>query len=304
MIALGIDAGASSSRWLLLDDDREVARGRGAPITGHVFTDAARAKTLEHVVDLCRAVVAHRTPERVVAGITGLDRGGEAAGALAAAFAEGLGIGEECVIVMNDMDVAYRAVFVPGAGVLVYGGTGSIAYYVSADDAPDGEPSSLRVGGHGYLIDDAGGGFWIGRQALQWVVRERDRLGEAPSATLAKALYTHAGSDDWGALREHVYGGGRQAVAAFAAVVGEAAQRGDPKAEAILMDAGTELARLALVAFERLGRRLPVRLAGGVVNLGEPLVAAFREALPVGLDVAAVTIEPVEAAARLALDHA
>lgn len=298
MIALGIDGGASSSRWLLRDEHEEIARGRGAPITGHLFTPGDQERTLGRLADLCAQAKAHATPGAVVAGITGLDRNSGSARAIADALSTNLAIPADRIRVMHDMDVAYHAIFAPGEGVLVYGGTGSIAFHMPAEPGAPG----VRVGGHGYLIDDAGGGFWIGSRALQSVMRERDRLGARPATPLADAVYAHVGNDDWDAVREHVYGGGRTAVAALSVAVGTAAARGDEAALGILRQAGAELARLAAIMFERLGSIHPVALSGGVVRLGEPLLTGFREALPPGARFIPVVMEPVEAAARLALD--
>src|SRR5690625_3966954 len=77
--------------------------------------------------------------------------------------------------------------------------------------------------------------------------------------------------------------------------------RGDETALTISRQAGTELARLANVALQRLGVILPVGLAGGVLNLGEPLLEAFRAALPVGCEIRISDTDPAAAAAQLAV---
>ena len=77
----------------------------------------------------------------------------------------------------------------------------------------------------------------------------------------------------------------------------------DPAALALLHEAGTELARLALALGQRLGP-LPVALAGRVFALHSGIEAALRGALP-GVDIHTTGGEPLEgsahdAAARLA----
>jgi N-acetylglucosamine kinase-like BadF-type ATPase len=76
---------------------------------------------------------------------------------------------------------------------------------------------------------------------------------------------------------------------------------GDEVALEILAGAGRELARLAIAMFERLGSVERVALAGGVVHLGDPLYEPFRAALPEEANPTRHVLEPVEAAARLAL---
>src|SRR5690606_17821264 len=181
-----------------------------------------------------------------VMGAAGLETGSRAALHFTQLISSDLGLSESAVLVCNDMEIAYRTVFEPGAGVLVYGGTGSIAYHL-----PRSGPA-LRVGGHGYLIDDAGGGYWIGRQALSRTLRWHDELGMAASKPLAREVYALLGSREWPEIREEIYGEGRSRVAALAPAVARAAARGDEAAAEILAAAGVELARLANVALRRL----------------------------------------------------
>jgi N-acetylglucosamine kinase-like BadF-type ATPase len=63
MSALGIDAGASSTRWMLVDRGGVVvATGQAAPISGHIFTPAARDAVLRALDALSAGVAAHGAP--------------------------------------------------------------------------------------------------------------------------------------------------------------------------------------------------------------------------------------------------
>ena len=294
MIALGIDGGASSTRWLLTRaDGGEIAGGSAGPISGHIFEPAARAAVFATLDAVAQAVRAHAVPDRVVAGVTGLSTGDEIAGQLAAALAERLVVGAKCVRVLDDMHIAYRGAFAPGQGILVYAGTGSIAYHLTRDGRVE------RAGGHGYMIDDAGGGFWIGARALRHVLRSREDPGSPPPGPLAQLVYRIAGGPDWPTIRSYVYGGGRAAVAALAPAVGEAVARDDLDAVEIVDAAGSELAWLAEVMTRRVGR-LPVALSGGATSACPTLYAAFARALPAGIVGRHLTSAPVDTAARLA----
>ena len=299
---LGIDAGGSSTGWQLVAEDGTVlASGRTGGITGHLYRHDSTElsgegeQTIGRLKELLAEAGAAGKPSGVVLGAAGLDGTGPAAAQLRSLISSELGLREEAVLVDNDMEIAYRGVFEPAEGVLVYAGTGSIAWHV-----PRSGPA-IRVGGHGYLIDDAGGGFWIGRQALQHTLRWHDSLGAPSNRPLAREVYRQLGSSDWPDIRRHVYGEGRSAVAALARAVARAAARGDETALTISRQAGTELARLANVALQRLGVILPVGLAGGVLNLGEPLLEAFRAALPVGCEIRISDTDPAAAAAQLAV---
>ena len=298
MIGLGIDAGGSGTRWLLLDEaENVVAQGKTEPITGHVFTPADREENLARVRALLRAVREVVTPDAVVGGITGLHGGTEAAALLVSEVTKGLRLPQASVHLDNDMGIAYEGVFAPGEGILVYAGTGSVGYHVAADG------SVVRAGGYGYLIDDAGAGYWLGHQGLKSVFRQFDERGKPSESLLARALYEDLGSDDWDTLVATVYGGGRSRVAALAPAVAGAAERGDESAVLILKTAGEELARLANVLLKRVGL-LPVAFAGGISRVSPLLTEAFRDNLPAEVGLEVVRMEPVRAAARLAVERA
>ena len=299
MVGLGIDAGGSSTRWLLLEDNGlELGRGTLGPLTGHVFTPGEKEENLGRLAELLRAASSITKPDAVVGGITGLHGGTEAADLFQARAQEVSGLPPERVLFDNDLHIAYASAFAPGAGVLLYSGTGSVGYHVTAN----GE--TVRAGGYGYLIDDAGAGFWIGQQGIRQTFRLLDELGQPADTALARAVYADLGSNDWDDIIETIYGGGRSRVAALAPAVAAAAQAGDDDARVILTRAGQELARLAKAVLKRVGRPLPVAFAGGISKLSPVLTKAVQAALPEGTGLETVHTEPVRAAARLALELA
>lgn len=294
---LGIDAGGSSTRWLLIDQRGDsVGSGSVGPVSGIDLgaTGDAVTPAFANLAKLAADCTAAGSPRRVVAGVTGLDSGTAEARRLEEFLAQRLGLERGLVSVLGDVVTAYLSAFEPGEGVLIYGGTGSVALHLARDG------SSMRAGGHGYLLDDAGGGFWIGREALKTLLRRADAVGAPPGGPLANAVFGELGGSDWTTVRAAVYGGGRTRVAALTPLVARAAHRGDADAVAVLGAAGRELARLAAVVSARLGQLLPVALAGGVAACGEPLLGPLRAALPAGASFQVAARRPVEAAARLA----
>ncbi|MBM3547465.1 MAG: ATPase [Alphaproteobacteria bacterium] len=297
MIGLGFDGGGTGARWRLVDSAGKVlGQGDTGPFTGHIFDDAEQQARQAAIVQLAAAVKACGRPEKIVAGITGLSAGSDTAALLSSWLAAAFDLAQGSVQVVDDMRIAYRAAFTPGEGVLVYAGTGSVAMHLAEDG------SALRAGGHGYLIDDAGGGYWIGRQALSALVRAQDE-GRDPGA-LGQEIGAVIGSLDWEHIRRHVYSGGRAAVAGLVPATAKAALRDDSTANAILSSAGEELARLARVLINRLGRQQPVALAGGVGRASPLIFSHFRTSLPRDAALRQVTQAPVEIAARLAAEGA
>ena len=291
-VGLGIDAGGSSTRWLLRSGGGTVlAQGQTGPLTGHIFSDNdAQLARFSGVLEAARAV---HPPDALVAGITGLHPGTVAVNLFARAVKDVLGLTPECTVLANDMHVAFRGAFGPGEGILVYAGTGSVAYHETAT----GEV--IRAGGYGYLVDDAGAGFWIGQQALRALFRQVDTTGRPPQTPLAEALYARLGSRDWPQIMPVIYAGGREFVASLASAVGEAERAGDRIARTILEQAGAELARLARDVQGRLPAPLPVAFAGGITRLSKTVQEGLETRL--NIPVRVVNDEPVAAAARLAL---
>jgi N-acetylglucosamine kinase-like BadF-type ATPase len=135
-----------------------------------------------------------------------------------------------------------------------------------------------KVDGWGTLLGDAGSGFAIGRAGLDAALRHADGRGGS-AALLRAAERRYAPLPE---LPERIYSAEvpPRAVAAFAADVAQEASGGEPHAEAILADAGRELALSACAALDR--RFEPdepagVSYAGNVFKAGAPLLEPFRQ---------------------------
>jgi N-acetylglucosamine kinase-like BadF-type ATPase len=290
---LGIDAGGTAVRWAVCGrDGAMVARGEAAAVTGHLFLPEARA-AFEAFAGELGAAVADLRVGAAVAGITGLTGDSAEAAAARDLLSEALRLDPGRIEVQDDLWIGYHAVFSPGQGHVVYSGTGSVGMHIRADG------SVLRVGGRGILIDDAGSAFAIGRSALNLVYRRIDRGEEA--GALGRALFAAVGGDSWNAVRAHVYGGGRTAVALLARAVA-AVGEDDPAAIAVLREAGAELAVLARALVAREGMR-EVVLLGRAAGLHPAIVRAMQDALP-GVALRMEITDAALAAAHLACARA
>jgi N-acetylglucosamine kinase-like BadF-type ATPase len=291
-LALGIDAGGTETRWALAAPGGAiVAEGRVAGLSALQMgtpqgRDAVRA-TFAHIAT---AALVHGVPGRVQAGLTGFGGDSEL---LQRWLAEELHLDPQHIHFCSDMEIAYRASFAPGAGYLVYAGTGSIGAYV------DAQGQFHRAGGRGVILDDGGGGFWIAREAMRHIWRNEDeRPGSWRQSPMAQAVFDYVGGPDWACSRQFIYGQERGAVGKLALAVAAAAER-DPAAAAILRAAGQELARLARALAERFGPR-PVAVSGRAAELHPSIVAAMRAALP-GVALTQAPGQAHYAAARMAL---
>lgn len=291
-MALGLDAGGGGTRWhLRASDGGVVAEGTAPPLSGVLSMDEFGAAAVQAVLD----GIAQRlpfAPHALVAGISGYD--GSAAAQLLPRLSHAFGLPQSQVRAMSDIELLCRAAFAPGDGIVVYAGTGSIAAQL------DGLGILHRAGGRGVLIDDAGGGHWIAREALRRIWRAEDvEPGAWQRSLMAHEVFAHIGGPDWAQTREWVYSATRGSLGALALSVAAAANR-DAEAQAILDQAGRELARLALVLLRRFGRH-PVALAGRVFQLHPAVERGLVAVLPPGTPITSQSEPPVQSAARLAV---
>lgn len=265
---IGLDAGGTQTRWALADAQGRVWReGAAGPVSGLQLGDAAGrgewAAVLQQIAQATGPAAA------VVAGVTGLDdsQAPEMRTMLARAF------GATALLACNDIELLCRAHGGPGRGIVLIAGTGSVAAGL------DAQAALQRAGGRGLLIDDAGSGTWIAREALRHVWRAEDaEPGAGQRSPLARALFEAMGGNSWAHTRQWVYGATRGELGTLALAVARVAGE-DARALTLLQCAGRELARLVQALSQRLGPQ-PVALAGRVFDLHPAVPAALREALP------------------------
>lgn len=292
---IGIDAGGTKTVGLLADETGKVwtkARGGGANLIVH--GELAVEKVIYQVLE---DLEPPEPPAAVCLGIAGVDRSGETE--LVIHMLRRLGL-RKGVRVVHDAVVALAA-GAPGAkGIVVVGGTGSIAYGV------DAQGRTARSGGWGYLLGDEGSAFWLGHAALRLGIRAADGR-DRPTSLYDRIrerleLQTPAELVAW--FYDHERSRGR--VTQLASLVEEAAADGDAPAAELLDHGAGHLARAAMAV----GRRLhfegpfPLVLAGGVFKACPSLVGRFQESLELpGAEVAPLTVEPAMGAVHLALEQ-
>ena len=292
-LGLGLDAGGTQTRWALADAQGAVlAQGEVAALSGlQLETERGQEEVRQTLLTLASVTRHHGALRAVVAGVTGFDA--QQVPLLCRLVAQALGVAEQAVSPMSDIELACHAAFAPGQGYVVYAGTGSIAAFLDADGVLQ------RAGGRGAVIDDAGGGHWIARQALCQIWRAED---EAPGAwrtsPLALQVFERIGGADWALTRQWVYGASRGELGLLALAVAAAADE-DAVALALLQQAGVELARLGQALWHRHGARR-LALAGRVLDLHPVVESSLRAALPQGAQVHRLQRSAHHAAALLA----
>lgn len=148
------------------------------------------------------------------------------------------------VLLAHDSTTSYLGALGPAQGAVVAAGTGVVTLAVGRDRV-------ARVDGWGHLMGDAGSGYWIGREALDAVMRAYD--GRGPATALRDVVEAR-----WSDLSEAYIdlqssGDRVSVVASFSASVAHLADDGDTVSQDILRRAGGELAHSVTTALRRAG---------------------------------------------------
>ena len=292
LLGLGIDAGGTQTRWALATHDEQiVASGNADGLSALQAHSASGMECLEHVFSSLAAIAScHGLVHQVYAGITGF--GGDLL-TLPHMMSHLFQLPESNITVSNDVEIAYLDIFRPGTGYLLYAGTGSIAAYI------DEEGHFLRAGGRGYLLDDAGGGFWIAKEAMRHIWRQEDEKPHSwHDSPMAKNIFAKIGGSDWNHSRDYIYHCSRGEIGKLAIAVASAADK-DAVAMEILKNAGKELARLGTALCHRYGPK-PMALSGRVQELHPVIIETLRAHLPPEVSLRRSTSQPHFSAARLA----
>jgi len=296
---LGIDGGGTKTICAVGDDTRVLARATAGPSNiVRVGETQTRESLRRAVLQACAAAgISPEQVKRTCVGGAGAARP-ELAEVARSILAEIL---PTPVDVFGDMHIALEAAFDTGPGVVVNAGTGSFAY------GRNQHGQTRRAGGWGFAIGDEGSAHWIGRQAVNAVLRESDRREDASQfaeTALVQGLYK-----EWGvrSILDLARAANSVPPPDFAALFPGVTGSQDEIGREVLREAGRELAQVAAVVIQRLFAKeetvVPVATTGGVFRYAEIVRQIFynelRKADP-RVQVNPAVVDPVEGALRIA----
>ena len=285
---LGIDGGGTKTALLLENGDG--SERRTLTVGGCNPVDVGMERTREilrgAIYEICRGI--RLSSVRAFAGIAGGSTG-TMKEELHAFFTE-----LHFAAFENDSD--NKNIIAAGLGdadgVTVIMGTGFCVYAQK-------NGKHHRSAGWGYLLDDGGSGYNLGRDALHAYFAAYDGTGER---TLLSEEIDRICPGGESALIRFIYGTPKHAVASFAPAVLAATRRGDRVAREILdrnMRVAAGVIESATQIFD--AERIPVVLAGGLSGVDE-VVKTLRASFvtPGKFDLRVLDCAPVEGALMLA----
>lgn len=172
----------------------------------------------------------------------------------------------------SDAQLIVAAGLGDGDGIAVIMGTGSVAFVQKSG-------AMHRIGGMGYLFDNGGNGYCMGRDAIRAALCGEDGSGE--QTLLHKMVTEKLGKTSAIASLGELYALGKRGVASYAPLVFRAADEGDGVARNILRRNMKEIAVLLATGRKKLGgAQVKAVFVGGLTNRWETLLPDILDQLP------------------------
>ncbi len=252
---LGLDGGASSSKWCVINElGEKISEGKSGPVDGHIYRDESRVRLIKLLREIRSTILSEISAAHI--GLTGSPESSEDQIELKNCFKEFLGVSR--LTIENDVYLGYRTTFGDQFGLFLYAGTGSIIVYRETDGRLN------RIGGWGYLLGDEGAGYWIGREAIRETLRAME---EGQTSSLSALIMEVSGGRSWDKIKRFVYSTSRENIASLAKPVLQAAESGSEEAKQVVVKAGMELSGLIKRAQQVLDiDSYPIAFSGGIAT--------------------------------------
>ena len=191
-------------------------------------------------------------------------------------------------VIMNDGDLALKALLKGEDGILVIAGTGSTAFGINGT-------KQARCGGWGHILGDEGSAYKISIEAFKRMIHEYDFGLER--SELSQSILDELNVQEVDEVIGFIYSATKDEIAGFAGLVSKYAEKGDEYAKGILETEGIALAKDAERVFKSLDfNKCKIGLVGGAIKKSKILRDAFEEYLNKNINVVEFVDEDVSAA--------
>jgi len=178
------------------------------------------------------------------------------------------------LIIAGDHQTALYGALGSPEGIILIAGTGSICYGRNISG------KEHRSGGYGYLIDDEGSGYAIGRDILKAMVRSHD--GREGKTVLTPMVFEQLGMSTIEEVIGFLYhkNTNKRDVAALAPILTRALEDGDEAARKIAQNCCDELVKLVSAVVKKLGLEdCFLAMAGSILQKDEFTRKGFVDAI-------------------------
>lgn len=287
---LGIDGGGSQTRALLASEEGAIL---SYTIEGASNLNFSEEREVEKTLSSLLARTFKQIPVEQTHAYIGLaGASSETNQQLLQKILEKIGL--RLFTITTDAEIALQNALSHGANILLISGTGSVC--LGKKESGD----TVRTGGWGALIDDAGSGSWIGTQALALAIRQRD--GRRDSTELQHTIWEKLDVNADRSIVDRIYNPmiSRSDLASLAPAVIDLALQGDTDAQRIIDDAVHELAALVKATALKIDLAKPrVALHGGILENSSHIRSKLKAALP-SLQISPLETPPVLTAVKMA----
>ena len=297
---VGVDGGGSKTVALIADESGRIhGRGESGSSNYHnVGADAAGGAIKKAVKEAqIQAGLGGKFLSTSVVALAAIDCSNDKK--IAQRFVQKTSIARKNFVVHDSIAAIYASTR-GEPGVIVNSGTGSVAAGINRHG------QYARAGGWGYILDDEGSGYDIGRKGLNYAFKSLD--GRVPATKLVTIFKRFFGVKNLEDALERIYTDGLtvEEIAHLAPFVSKAAHN-DQVSRQIVRAAGVELAKLVCAVSRQLrmtNERFTVTIVGGSFksgrNLLRPFEASIKKECP-HVRINKLKIEPVNGAVLLAL---
>lgn len=177
-------------------------------------------------------------------------------------------------VIFGDQHAALYGAHCQGKGIILIAGTGSICFGL------DGKGKEARTGGWGYLIDDEGSGYALGRDVLSAIAQAED--GRIPPTCMRKPVFDQLGIDNINGMIKFIYADttGKKEIAALAIHIMKAYEAGEEAAVASLEKAADKLADMVVPVVRKLKlEEGEIAFCGSVITKNEVVIEKLKNNL-------------------------
>ena len=281
---IGVDGGGTKTEAVAYDLDGNVL---DKSLTGFANLINGKEEALNNIVDAIKRLTNEyglKDLKGLYLGIAGAETGNNVS-IIKEEINKKIGI---TPVVVNDGELALRAMLKGEDGILTIAGTGSIAFGIK-------ENKSARCGGWGHILGDEGSGYKLSIEAIKNMIYEYDNSLEKSKLTIK--LMEKLNIKEVDEIIDFVYSSSKDKIAIGAPIVSMLAEEGDILAKKILEDEARALAKTTENVYKKLGfEKCSIGLVGGVVRKSKIFRAAFEKALNENINVISFIDDDVSAA--------